>query len=447
MASYNTESFKEELAHKASELTESPEYQQDLHKSVANDAAVLAASRSNEFAMAAEAGFPIPAETDDLFDMAKEKLSDTVDVAKENLSMATNYVASTIDLVSGVFISTKDRLVENMPSLPGNDENDVTGTTPDNSDKAFAQSEFKAELAEKADSLLNTEPHQYESHKLVAMDAAVKAASKTGDFAAVAEAGFPTINAKQDTDDVKAPSAEGQESLFLLARDRLDAVMASTNKALNSTVSTLEGAVGIARDTIGEGLEFIASKMSAPDVVTIGDVSSFRQSAMLGTEAPKVTVKINRPLGQPEFKAELAERAEEKMDSASYQWEEHKLVAKDAAIMAASKSSDFARAAALDPPSQPSASSASASASDGLIDTVSHAASSLQKATVSTLEDAVQGAKETFEEGMDFISEKMQAVGDVFSSSQSDLKRRQQQEYEMQQTATRLGLHPPYSMI
>jgi len=53
---------------------------------------------------------------------------------------------------------------------------------------------------------------------------------------------------------------------------------------------------------------------------------------------------VEKVFGQEEFKKELGDAAAEHRDTAGYQFEEHKLVAKDAAAMALSKSEQFAKA-------------------------------------------------------------------------------------------------------
>jgi len=86
---FSEAAFKEEIEQKACEKMDSTSYQWEAHKSVANDAAVMAASKAPDFAKVAEAGFPAPKDAPEGYlEIAKEKLGDSLETAKDTLSSA-----------------------------------------------------------------------------------------------------------------------------------------------------------------------------------------------------------------------------------------------------------------------------------------------------------------------------------------------------------------------
>jgi len=90
--------FKSELAQKACEMQDSTAYQWEAHKSVANDAAVMAASKAPDFAKVAEAGFPAPKDAPEGYlEIAKEKLGETLESAKDSMDSAKEALANAFD--------------------------------------------------------------------------------------------------------------------------------------------------------------------------------------------------------------------------------------------------------------------------------------------------------------------------------------------------------------
>jgi len=99
------QAFKEELQAKAGEVQDSTSYAWEQHKSVAQDAAVMAASKSGDFAKAAESDFAMPQTSEGMIDMAKEKLGEGVEMVKEGLNTGMSTASQTM---SGAVETVKD---------------------------------------------------------------------------------------------------------------------------------------------------------------------------------------------------------------------------------------------------------------------------------------------------------------------------------------------------
>jgi len=264
---FSQSAFKEEVQQKACEMQDSTSYQWEAHKSVANDAAVMAASKAPDFAKVAAAGFPAPRdEPEGYIEMAKEKLGDSLETAKDTLSSAFDSAKertghayeTTMGTLSGALEGAKEKTGEAIgfvtEKIKGSSEMSSQNMSceSDSCDKQFAQSAFKCELQQKACEMQGSTSYQWEAHKSVANDAAVMAASKAPDFAKVAAAGFP------------APRDE-PEGYIEIAKEKIGETFESAkdtlSSALDSAKDTLSGAFEGAKEKTGEAIEFVAEKM------------------------------------------------------------------------------------------------------------------------------------------------------------------------------------------
>ena len=136
-------------------------------------------------------------------------------------------------------------------------------------DNTFSSTSFKEELKDKACEVENSSSYAWEQHKSVAQDAAVMAASKSGDFAKAAEGDFGQQQssegmievAKEKLGEGVEMAKEGLHTASNTMSGAVESVKEGTNQAYTSTVGTISGAVETAREKIGEGLEFVAEKM------------------------------------------------------------------------------------------------------------------------------------------------------------------------------------------
>jgi len=172
---------------------------------------------------------------------------------------------------------------------------------------AFAQDSFKAELQQKACEVQESESYAREQHKSVAQDAAIMAASKSDEFAKVAEAGFVIEDKPEGVVEVaKEKIGEGMD----MAREGLntagqsitgaaESVKEGTGQAYTSTVGTLSGAMETVREKIGEGLEFVAEKMAeAGAALTEKSEDTKSQGVSMQKQAELNQAKINlKPAG------------------------------------------------------------------------------------------------------------------------------------------------------
>eukprot|EP01087_Luapelamoeba_hula_P020740 TRINITY_DN712_c0_g1_i2.p1 TRINITY_DN712_c0_g1~~TRINITY_DN712_c0_g1_i2.p1 ORF type:complete len:624 (-),score=203.13 TRINITY_DN712_c0_g1_i2:132-1949(-) len=432
-------SFQEELSRKAQETMQSDTYQADVHRSVAMDAAVLAASKSEDFAKSAEAGFPAPKEAEGIIEIAKEKLGETAKEADNIIEIAKEKLGQVAETLSGAMETAKDNLKDMTDKihmqLPGSTY--VVGTTPDHSADTFAQPSFQEELSRKAQETMQSDTYQADVHRSVAMDAAVLAASKSEDFAKSAGAGFP------------APKEA--EGIIEIAKEKLGETVEVAKETIASLQKSLPGAMETARESTGHA--YIATVNTITEAVElakdkIGAISEKLPIQLPGTTNTNVTGTTPDhsadTFAQSEFKQELVQAAEEHMDTASVQYEAHKAVAKDAAVMAASKSEDFAKSAEAGFPAPKEeaegyinvakeklgetvevAKDTLASAQQsvtGALDTAQATAGQAYTTTVNTIGSTVEAAREKIGEGLEFAAEKMREAGEALAAQSADTK-------------------------
>eukprot|EP01087_Luapelamoeba_hula_P019360 TRINITY_DN63_c0_g1_i1.p2 TRINITY_DN63_c0_g1~~TRINITY_DN63_c0_g1_i1.p2 ORF type:complete len:208 (+),score=61.41 TRINITY_DN63_c0_g1_i1:980-1603(+) len=104
--------FKEELAQAATEVQSTATYSFDAHQAVAKDAAVMAASKSADFAEAAEKIDAEPSEMNKEIEILREKLDDTLVSAKATLEVAKDTLVIALNEVKGATIEGYEATVE-----------------------------------------------------------------------------------------------------------------------------------------------------------------------------------------------------------------------------------------------------------------------------------------------------------------------------------------------
>jgi len=245
---FSNPSFKNELADAAKDKMSTAEYAQDLHKEVAHDAAIMAASKAGDFAKAAESGSSEPS--------------------------GEGFIAVAMETISGAIESAKEFVQDTMQHLTEGAQEERTLPCPDNSGKPFAQCAFKDELKDKVDEKSISENYQWQAHKAAANDAAVMAASKASDFAKAAEKvdapAEPTlmdmaVDAIQSTREAVAGTWEqGKEQ---------------TAMAYKASMNKVEGAMGAVKEKAGEAMETVAEKMQQMSDTMADKASETKETA------------------------------------------------------------------------------------------------------------------------------------------------------------------------
>jgi len=230
---FSNSSFKNELADAAKDKMATPEYAQDLHKEVAHDAAVMAASKASDFAKAAESG------------------------CDSTESTGEGFIAVAMETISGAIESAKEFVQDTMEKLSeGAQPEERAIPCPDNSGKPFAQLAFKEELKCQVENKCETENYQWQAHKEVANDAAVMAASKACDFAKAAEkVDAPIEPTLMDMAvDALQSTREAVSDSFQQGREQ-------TAMAYKAGMNKVEGAMGAVKEKAGEAMETMAGKL------------------------------------------------------------------------------------------------------------------------------------------------------------------------------------------
>jgi len=162
--------FKQEICNAAAEKSSAGSFEQ--HKEVANDAAVMAASKSSDFAKATE----------------KLEESSSNSSAGSSSSNEGGFIASAMETISGAFETAKEFVQDKVEQLKeGMHHESQPETVPIAPIQEGLSSEFKCELKQAAEAMQSSDVYAFEQHKEVANDAAVMAASKSSDFAKATE--------------------------------------------------------------------------------------------------------------------------------------------------------------------------------------------------------------------------------------------------------------------
>jgi len=311
----------------------------------------------------------------------------------------------------------------------------VNVTVKKDEQELFANDEFKSELKEAAGAHMDTAGYLWEEHKGVARDAAAMAASKSSDFAKAIEGESAADmdkemlllkdKAVETLTSAKATLGVAKEALVIAYDEAKDATLEAydatreslaqaydmskekTALAYEWTADKLEGVIEEVKERTSETLEFIGDKMKVAGDKMIDRAEKIAPVSSIGMPMP------SGPLSSSQFADELKDAAVEHNQSAGCQWEAHKDVARDAAAMAASKSSEFAKAADGE---------GLAAGSEGYIDmakeklgeTVGLAKEKGMLAygwTGEKIEVVLEGAKEKTGEALEYIGDKMKGAG------------------------------------